>query len=154
MQLEIKNLHISYEAIAALKGVTLTIKASQIVTLIGANGAGKTTLIRAISRLLPAKGSMRFGDCELLSLLPHQIVEKGLIQVPEGRMIFHNLNVYENLKLGFYKRSDKQNFKNDLEEVLMLFPKLKERYYSSAETALIAEYDYKFKHLEYKLHQK
>lgn len=127
MRLDVKDLYVSYGAIAALKGVTLTIEASQIVTLIGANGAGKTTLVRAISRLLPAIGSIQFGNCELLSLLPHQVVEKGLIQVPEGRMIFHNLNVYENLKLGFYKRTDKQNFENDLEEVLTLFPKLKGR---------------------------
>lgn len=126
--LEIKDLHVNYGAIKALKGINLTVKEKSIVTLIGANGAGKTTLLRTISSILkPVSGSIEFNGRNTVSLAPNTIVELGISQSPEGRMIFSNLTVKENLEMGAYTRKDKNNLKEDLEFIYTFFPRIKER---------------------------
>jgi len=126
--LEIKDLHVSYGAIKAIKGINLSVKERSIVTLIGANGAGKTTLLRTISSILkPVSGSIKFLGEETTDLPPNKIVELGISQSPEGRMIFSNLTVKENLEMGSYTRKDKHNFKDDLEFIYTFFPRIKER---------------------------
>lgn len=126
--LEIKDLRVNYGAIKALKGINLNVKEKSIVTLIGANGAGKTTLLRTISSILkPVSGSIRFLEKDIISSAPNKIVELGISQSPEGRMIFSNLTVKENLEMGAYTRKDKHNLKNDLEFIYEFFPRIKER---------------------------
>jgi branched-chain amino acid transport system ATP-binding protein len=126
--LEIKNLVVGYGAITALHGVSLSVKAGGIVTLIGANGAGKTTTLKTISGLLkPRAGEIFYDGKNIAGLPPHQIVKLGLSHVPEGRMIFANLTVLENLQLGAYLRSDKKTVRRELEHVFNLFPRLQER---------------------------
>jgi branched-chain amino acid transport system ATP-binding protein len=126
--LEIKNLHVSYGAINALHGISLSVKPGSIVTLIGANGAGKTTTLKAISGLLPPRsGEILYDGKNIAGLPPHQIVKLGLSHVPEGRMIFANLTVLENLQLGAYLQTDKQVVRRELEHVFSLFPRLSER---------------------------
>ena len=126
--LEIKDLHVNYGAIKALKGINLTVKEKSIVTLIGANGAGKTTLLRTISSILkPVSGSIEFNGRNIVNLAPNRIVELGISQAPEGRMIFSNLTVKENLEMGAYTRKDKNNLKEDLEFIYTFFPRIKER---------------------------
>lgn len=126
--LEIKDLHVNYGAIKALKGINLNVKEKSIVTLIGANGAGKTTLLRTISSILkPVSGSIEFNGRNTVSLAPNKIVELGISQSPEGRMIFSNLTVKENLEMGAYTRKDKNNLKEDLEFIYTFFPRIKER---------------------------
>lgn len=126
--LEINGLHVNYGAIKALKGINLTVKEKSIVTLIGANGAGKSTLLRTISSLLkPVSGTIKFLGNDTTALSPNKIVELGISQCPEGRMIFSNLTVKENLEMGAYTRKDKQNIKNDLEFIYTFFPRIKER---------------------------
>ncbi|HYM19986.1 MAG TPA: ABC transporter ATP-binding protein [Candidatus Kapabacteria bacterium] len=126
--LEIKDLHVSYGQIAALKGVSLSVLSGEIVTLIGANGAGKTTLLRTISGLLkPKSGSISIDGSEISKLPAHEIVGKGIAQSPEGRMIFANLTVIENLKMGAYLRKDSDEIEKDSEYVFSIFPRLKER---------------------------
>jgi len=126
--LEIKDLHVNYGAIKALKGINLTVKEKSIVTLIGANGAGKTTLLRTISSILkPVSGSIEFNGRNIVNLAPNKIVELGISQAPEGRMIFSNLTVKENLEMGAYTRKDKNNLKEDLEFIYTFFPRIKER---------------------------
>ncbi|MBK8551601.1 MAG: ABC transporter ATP-binding protein [Ignavibacteria bacterium] len=126
--LEIKDLHVNYGAIKALKGINLTVKEKSIVTLIGANGAGKTTLLRTISSILkPVSGSINFSGRDTTSLAPNKVVELGISQSPEGRMIFSNLTVKENLEMGAYTRKDKHNLKEDLEFIYTFFPRIKER---------------------------
>ncbi|MBV6477852.1 MAG: High-affinity branched-chain amino acid transport ATP-binding protein LivF [Ignavibacteria bacterium] len=126
--LEIKDLHVNYGAIKALKGINLTVKEKSIVTLIGANGAGKTTLLRTISSILkPASGLIHFNGEVINELPPNKVVEKGISQSPEGRMIFSNLTVKENLEMGAYTRKDKHNLKDDLEFIYTFFPRIKER---------------------------
>jgi branched-chain amino acid transport system ATP-binding protein len=126
--LEIKNLHVSYGAINALHGISLSVKPGSIVTLIGANGAGKTTTLKAISGLLPpGSGEILYDGKNIAGLPPHQIVKLGLSHVPEGRMIFANLTVLENLQLGAYLQTDKQVVRRELEHVFSLFPRLSER---------------------------
>ena len=137
--LTIQDLHVHYGAIHALKGVNLHVKTGEIVTLIGSNGAGKTTLVRSISGLLrPSQGRMEYetpGLCIDLCRTPsHRIVAHGIAQVPEGRMIFANLSVKENLELGAYGRSDRKNFGKDMERVFGLFPRLRERIAQNAGT--------------------
>ncbi len=125
--LEVKNLHVYYGGIHALKGIDLTVEAGQIVTLIGANGAGKTTTLRAISGLVrPREGQIRFGNVELTSLPTHEVIKQGIGVAPEGRKVFANLTVLENLELGAYNRPP-QEFQADLEWVFSLFPRLEER---------------------------
>ena len=126
--LEIKNLTVGYGAITALHGISLSVKAGSIVTLIGANGAGKTTALKAISGLLkPKSGEILYEGRNIASLPPHQIVKLGLSHVPEGRMIFANLTVLENLQLGAYLQKDRQIIRRELENAFHLFPRLKER---------------------------
>src|SRR5450755_404014 len=126
--LEIKNLEVSYGAINALHGVSLSVKAGSIVTLIGANGAGKTTTLKTVSGLLkPKSGEIFYDGKNIAGLPPHQIVKFGLSHVPEGRMIFANLTVLENLQLGAYLQKDKKIIRRELENVFNLFPRLKER---------------------------
>src|ERR1700733_3596599 len=114
--LEIRNLQVSYGAINALHGISLSVPAGKIVTLIGANGAGKTTTLKAISGLLkPRSGEIFYDGKNIAGLPPHQIVRLGISHVPEGRMIFANLTVLENLQLGAYLRSDKKTVRRELQ---------------------------------------
>ena len=137
--LTIQDLHVHYGAIHALKGVSLHVKAGEIVALIGSNGAGKTTLVRSISGLLrPSHGRISYETPGLqidLGREPsHRIVSHGVAQVPEGRMIFANLSVKENLELGAYGRKDRKNFSGDMERIFGLFPRLRERISQNAGT--------------------
>jgi len=126
--LELTNLHVSYGAIAALRGVDLHVDQGEIVTLIGGNGAGKTTTLKTISALLkPTDGTITFDGQSIAGVAPHKLVARGLSHVPEGRGTFSNLTVKENLRLGAYTRRDKAGIAHDLDEVLTLFPRLKER---------------------------
>jgi branched-chain amino acid transport system ATP-binding protein len=126
--LEIKNLFAGYGAVSALHGISLSVPDGKIVTLIGANGAGKTTTLKTISGLLKPKSGEIFCDSKNISNLPpHEIVKLGLSHVPEGRMIFANLTVLENLQLGAYLRRDKKIVRNELENIFNLFPRLRER---------------------------
>jgi branched-chain amino acid transport system ATP-binding protein len=126
--LEIKNLIVGYGAITALHGVSLSVKAGSIVTLIGANGAGKTTTLKTISGLLkPRGGGIIYDGKNIAGLPPHQIVKLGISHVPEGRMIFANLTVLENLQLGAYLQKDAQVVRREMDFVFATFPRLKER---------------------------
>jgi len=126
--LKIENLVINYGAIKAIKGINVEVKKGEIVTLIGANGAGKSTILRAISSILkPASGKIILDGKDITGKPPHKIVELGISQAPEGRMIFSNLTVQENLDMGAYTRKDKDNIKEDLELIFKLFPRLQER---------------------------
>lgn len=134
--LEVHNLHIYYGMIHALKGIDLYVEKGEIVTLIGGNGAGKTTTLRAISGLLrpPETSSIRLQDEELTRIRPHQIVERGVIHVPEGRRVFARMSVEENLAMGAYARKDRSRYQEDLEFVFHLFPRLRERRHQLAGT--------------------
>ena len=133
--LEIKDLHVSYGGIQALRGVSLNVPDSKVVTLIGANGAGKSTLMRTISGLVKAQsGSILWNGQELLGKPIDQIVSSGIAMSPEGRRVFADLTVLENLKIGAYLRKDKAETEKDLEWVYSLFPRLKERSWQSAGT--------------------
>ncbi len=126
--LEIDDLHVYYGAIHALKGVSLRVQGGEIVTLIGANGAGKSTTLRAINGLnRPRQGSIRFQGSDITHTSPHAIVKGGIAQSPEGRRLFPLMSVTENLEMGAFQRSDKENFAGDMERVFELFPRLKER---------------------------
>jgi branched-chain amino acid transport system ATP-binding protein len=126
--LEVEEIHSYYGNIHALKGISLTVEKGEIVTLIGANGAGKTTTLRTISGLIkPRKGKVEFEGENLALYKPHEIVKKGIAMVPEGRRIFAQLTVSENLDMGAYIRQDKGGVTSDLERVFALFPRLKER---------------------------
>jgi branched-chain amino acid transport system ATP-binding protein len=126
--LELHDIHAYYGNIHALKGLTLRIEQGEIVTLIGANGAGKSTTIRTITGLLhPRQGQMILAGERVDRLPPHQIVQRGVAQAPEGRRIFPRLTVLENLEMGAYTRTDLAAVRTDLERVLQLFPRLKER---------------------------
>ena len=157
--LEIKDLDVHYGGIHALKGVSLEVEAGEVVTLIGANGAGKTTTLRAISGLIPpSRGSVAFAGTQIAhaggsgdrapawqrvlrrfggrgeGMAPHEIVARGLVQAPEGRGIFSNMTVAENLEIGAFLRSDRDGIAKDKERALTLFPRLKERLAQSAGT--------------------
>ena len=124
--LKVVNLTINYGAIRALKGISFEVARGEIITLIGANGAGKTTTLHAISNIIKkAQGSVIFDGKDISSTLPDRIVSTGLVQVPEGRRIFANLSVRDNLELGAYSRKDP--IKDDMEKVFNIFPRLKER---------------------------
>jgi branched-chain amino acid transport system ATP-binding protein len=130
MQLKVENLHVSYGQIRALHGVSFSIEAGEIVCIIGANGAGKSTTLRAISRLVPTdKGSrLRFEGHDLLAYPADKVVSRlGISHVPEGRRLFGNLSVFENLQLATFARRDAQAVKQDLERVFAIFPRLLER---------------------------
>ncbi len=126
--LSVDDLHVYYDAIHAIKGISFEVNEGEIVTLIGANGAGKTTTLHAVSGLIkPKSGSIRFLDHDLLSTKPHRIVRLGLAQVPEGRRIFAELTVQENLEMGAYIRKDREGVQQDYDMVFERLPRLKER---------------------------
>lgn len=126
--LEIKDLCVSYGMIAALKGVSFKVDKGEVIALIGANGAGKTTTLHTLTGLLPAKsGSVTFNGVELTKTPAHKIVKMGIAHVPEGRRIFQNLTVLDNLKLGAFTRKDKDGVTADMEKVYERFPRLAER---------------------------
>jgi branched-chain amino acid transport system ATP-binding protein len=133
--LEITNLAVSYGAINALHGISLKVERGQIVTLIGSNGAGKSTTLRAISGLIRSKsGEIRYEGSSLAGLPPHEIVKRGLSHVPEGRMVFANLTVLENLRMGAYLQTNATVIRQELEFVFATFPRLKERAQQEAGT--------------------
>ena len=133
--LEIDALDVAYGSIHALHGITVRVPKGSIVTLVGSNGAGKSTTLRAISGLVRArKGTIRFAGKDITNRKPHEIVALGLAHVPEGRMIFTNLTVLENLRMGAYLRSDKPGIAKDLDFVLETFPRLRERLTQQAGT--------------------
>jgi branched-chain amino acid transport system ATP-binding protein len=133
--LEVKDLDVHYGGIHALKGVSFSVDEGKIVTLIGANGAGKTTTLRAVSGLLkPSRGSVTFAGQSIVGLPPHEIVARGLAHVPEGRGIFSNLTVEENLQLGAYLRHDAAAVAKDRKRALELFPRIAERLAQNAGT--------------------
>lgn len=126
--LEITNLEVAYGAIKALHGITLKVPEKSIVTLIGGNGAGKSTTLRTISGLVKARGGqIRYDGKDITNLPPHEIVSRQLCHVPEGRMVFANLTVLENLKMGAYLRHDRAGIAEDIEYSFAIFPRLKER---------------------------
>ena len=133
--LTVTDLHVSYGSISALRGISFSIPAGAIVTLIGGNGAGKTTTLRTISGLLRAKtGKVEFLGEDITALPAHQIVARGLSHVPEGRMVFSNLTVDENLSMGAYLLSDKALIAKNREYVFSVFPRMKERLKQTAGT--------------------
>jgi branched-chain amino acid transport system ATP-binding protein len=133
--LEIKNLSVYYEAIQALKGISLQVPKGSVVCLIGANGAGKSTVLRAISGIKRASsGEILFQSQPVTGLEPHVLVKRGIVQCPEGRGIFPNMSVEENLGLGAYVRQDNAEIKKDLEHAYFLFSRLKERRHQTAGT--------------------
>ena len=135
MMLEVKDLNVSYGAIKALKGISFNVDEGEIITLIGSNGAGKTTTLHSVSNLIKKQsGTIFFEGNDITTLTADKIVRQHLIQVPEGRRIFANLSVKENLELGAFLRNNKAEIKRDLEKVFVLFPRLKERLKQNAGT--------------------
>ncbi|HEY2923684.1 MAG TPA: ABC transporter ATP-binding protein [Candidatus Eisenbacteria bacterium] len=133
--LELEDLHVHYGAIHALKGVSITVEEGGIVTLVGANGAGKSTTLRTISGLIQAsRGDIRFRGKPLRGVKPHEIVRAGISHVPEGRIVFANLTVLENLEMGAYLRRDRSGITEDLKKIFRLFPRLQERRRQAAGT--------------------
>ena len=126
--LEVQNLSVQYGAITALHGISLSVPARGIVTLIGGNGAGKTTTLRAISGMVkPSSGRILFDGQDITGMAPHEIVRRGLAHSPEGRLVFANLTVMENLRMGAYLQRDNQWIAAELDHVFGMFPRLKER---------------------------
>ena len=126
--LEVGDIHTYYGSIQALKGISLTVNDGEIVTLLGANGAGKTTTLRSINGLnRPQHGTIRFQGRDITTTAPHEIVKRGIAQSPEGRRLFPRMTVIENLEMGAFQRSDKENFQGDMDRVFELFPRLYER---------------------------
>ncbi len=126
--LEIKDLCVNYGMIKALKGISFEVNEGEVIALIGANGAGKTTTLHTITGILPAKsGSVKFNGTELTKTPAHKIVNMGMAHVPEGRRIFQQLTVLDNLKLGAFTRSDKAGIAEDMEKIYKRFPRLAER---------------------------
>ena len=133
--LEIKDRGVNYGSIGALHGISLKVAQGSIVTLVGANGAGKTTTLRTISGIVPAKsGTISFAGEDITNQPPHRIVARGLAQSPEGRMVFANLTVMENLQMGAYLRRDRAGIAKDLTYIFGIFPRLKEREKQTAGT--------------------
>lgn len=126
--LKVDNIDVYYGAIHAIKGISIEVPKGEIVTLVGSNGAGKSTTLRTISGLMkPKNGTILFEDKNIVGVLAHKIVGMGLCQVPEGRHVFANMSVMENLELGAYLRNDKDGIARDLEDVFKKFPRLLER---------------------------
>lgn len=126
--LKVENLEVYYGVIRALKGISFEVKKGEIVSLIGANGAGKTTTLHTITGLIqPKAGSIVYKGAEITKIPAHKIVSMGLVHVPEGRRVFQNLTVYDNLLMGAYTRKDKKGIEASMEEVFTNFPRLKER---------------------------
>ena len=133
--LEIRDLKVNYGGIEALKGISFDVNEGEIVTLIGANGAGKSTTLRAIMSVVnPASGSISYDGRDITHAATHDIVNRGIVLVPEGRRVFPNLTVLENLRIGAYLREDKDAIEHDIEHVYSLFPRLKERHWQQAGT--------------------
>lgn len=126
--LEVKDLHVNYGLIQAVKGISFSVEKGEAIALIGANGAGKTTILHTLSGLIPPKsGEITLKGRNITKAAPHRIVRMGMAQVPEGRHVFQQLTVLQNLKLGAYTRPDKENIAQDIEMVYSHFPRLKER---------------------------
>ena len=126
--LEVNNLHTYYGNIHALKGLSITVNQGEIVTLIGANGAGKSTTLKTISGLLrPREGAIHFEGKAIAGMAAHTVTGMGLVQVPEGRRVFSQMTVLENLEIGAYLRNDNAAIKQDMERIFVLFPRLRER---------------------------
>jgi len=126
--LEVRDLHVHYGSIRALKGISLEVKEGEMVALIGANGAGKTTLLNTLSGFnRPKQGEILFRGGKIQGLPPNEIVARGMIQVPEGRSILTQMTVLENLEMGAYIRKDSQEVRRDLDKILERFPRLQER---------------------------
>lgn len=126
--LKVTDLTVHYGAIEALHGISFEVNEGEIISLIGSNGAGKTTTLHALSNIVKkTRGTVMFEGQDITRLAPDSIVRTGLIQVPEGRRIFANMSVHENLELGAYTRTDRSGIKSDMEKVFTLFPRLKER---------------------------
>ncbi len=126
--LEVKDLQVYYGVICALKGISFEVNEGEIVTLIGANGAGKTTTMQSVVGLIPKQsGTVTFGGKDITKTPCHKIVRLGMTQVPEGRRIFQELSVYENLLMGAFTNPDKSSFKSDLDSIYTRFPRLAER---------------------------
>ena len=133
--LKVEDINVYYGAIHAIKGISLNVEKESITTLIGSNGAGKSTTLHTISGLLkPKTGKILFEDCDITGIAAHKIVGMGLCQVPEGRHVFANMTVMENLELGAYLRKDKEGINKDLTEVFTKFPRLLERKYQISGT--------------------
>ncbi|MEQ8153885.1 MAG: ABC transporter ATP-binding protein [Clostridiaceae bacterium] len=133
--IKIDNLVVSYGGIEALKGISIEVPSGKIVTLVGANGAGKSTALKSIVGLVkPKSGSISYEGTDLTKLNTEKMVQKGIALVPEGRRVFADLTVLENLKIGAYSRKDKKEISEDLENVYALFPRLKERSWQTAGT--------------------
>ncbi len=134
--LDIRDLEVHYGGIAAVKGISFTVEAGETVALIGANGAGKTTTLKALARLLPAKGTLRYDGTDLTTLPPHALVQRGFSLVPEGRGVFARMSVTENLQMGAYGRKSerKDAIEQDIERMFELLPRLKEREHQLAGT--------------------
>ena len=126
--LELKDVHTYYGAIHALKGISITVREGEIVTLIGANGAGKSTTLRSINGLNhPRQGTISFEGTDITRTAPHDVVKMGISQSPEGRRLFPRMSVMENLEMGGFQRTDRHLFKEDIDRVFHLFPRLEER---------------------------
>jgi len=133
--LVVEEIHTFYGAIQALKGVSLTVNAGEIVTLIGANGAGKSTTLRSISGIAPPKrGKIMFQGRDLVGVPGHEVAALGIVQSPEGRRVFPRMTVLENLEMGAFTRTDQKEIKEDIERVYTLFPRLREREVQKAGT--------------------
>jgi len=133
--LQVKDLKVNYGGIEALKGISFEVNAGEIVTLIGANGAGKSTTLRAIMSVVnAASGSIVYNGEDITKLPTHEIVNRGIVLVPEGRRVFPNLTVLENLRVGAYLRDDKAAIEEDIQNVYKLFPRLEERHWQMAGT--------------------
>ena len=133
--LSLKNLHVGYGGIKAVKGIDLEVNEGELVTLIGANGAGKTTTLKAIVGLLrPTEGTINYDSQNIVALASHRIAARGLVLVPEGRGVFPSLTIEENLQMGAYIRNDRDAIAADIEHKFQLFPRLKERAKQTAGT--------------------
>ena len=133
--LQLDDIHTYYGAIHALKGISIDVREGEVVTLIGANGAGKSTTLRSINGLNhPRKGRISFRGRDITNAEPHEVVKLGISQSPEGRHLFPRMTVMENLEMGAFQRRDKANFKEDLDRVYSLFPRLAERKQQKAGT--------------------
>ncbi len=133
--LEIRDLKVNYGGIEALKGISFDVKEGEIVTLIGANGAGKSTTLRSIMSVVnPASGSIAYKGEDITHMPTDEIVKRGIVLVPEGRRVFPNLTVLENLRIGAYLRSDREGIEADIKHVYSLFPRLEERSWQQAGT--------------------
>jgi branched-chain amino acid transport system ATP-binding protein len=133
--LELRDVHTYYGSIHALKGISLEVHQGEIVTLIGANGAGKSTTLRSINGLNhPRRGTIHFQGRDITNAAPHRIVKSGIAQSPEGRRLFPRMSVMENLEMGAFQREDRSTFRDDLERVFELFPRLHERRQQKAGT--------------------